>query len=225
MKKLACTLTLGALLAGACASGAGPRTAPEAALPAVATDAMVERDPVPDADEMTATTREERDGSDVVDLTSERPPDPAAAARCQTLLAEVERRDELGLFDEENDEDDEDELSEEEIENYQLEPPPIDGGVMGPDERPTFPAMPDELDVASLQAEELWTAVEECFESGLVTDDEDELDADDEAEMAEFCAELAGLSADEVAEWVAEEGDEVVDEEFGWCELVRPDRQ
>ena len=216
-------LALAALLVGACASGADTRTAPEAAVgaeppaevAAPVADGMADRDmapAMPDADEG-------GEGDDLVELTSRQAPDPAALARCQTVLAEVERRESEGLFDDEGDED-EVELSEEEIERYQHEPPTIDGSVMGTGSRPTFPDMPDEVDLTAVGAEDLFLGLEMCFESGVLQEDE----FDDEG-AAEFCAELAALSAEDVAAWVAEEGDEIVDEEFAWCDLTRPDRQ
>ena len=216
-------LALAALLVGACASGADTRKAPEAAVgvepPAeVVTpvaDGMADGDmasPMQDADEG-------GDGDDLVELTSMQPPDPAVLARCQTVLAEVERRESQGLLDDEGDED-EVELSEEDIERYQHEPPQIDGSVMRAGNRPTFAEMPDEVDLAAVGAEELFLALESCFENGVLQEDE----LDDEGD-AEFCAELAELSAEDVAAWVTEEGDEIVDEEFAWCDLTRPDRQ
>ena len=78
--------------------------------------------------------------------------------------------------------------------------------------------MPDEVDLATVHAEDLFLSLDLCIENGVLAD---ELGDDD----AEFCAELAELSAEDVAEWAAEEGDEIVDEEFAWCDLPRPDRQ
>ena len=77
-------------------------------------------------------------GSDVVELTSSQPPDPAVLARCQALITEVERRESEGLFDDEGDEEDA-ELSEEEIEQYQHEPRAIDGFGDGVGRSPDVP--------------------------------------------------------------------------------------
>ncbi|MEM7286440.1 MAG: hypothetical protein AAF480_08830 [Actinomycetota bacterium] len=205
-KKLLATAAVGAVLVGACASGAGSRTVPEALT--VDAAASVEA----------GGSTSESPPDDVVDLTAAQPPDPAAVARCEAIVGEVERRETQGLLEEEDD--DGVELSEEEIERFQHEPPAVDGGVMGPEERPEHPQMPDRIDLGTVVPEDLFIALEACFENRVLQDG-----FDDEGADAEFCAELAGLSAEEVAEWVAEEGDQVVDEEFAWCELARPDRQ
>ena len=141
--------------------------------------------------------------------------DEAALARCQRIGTEVERREAAGLVD--DDEFEEVELSEEELEQRTIEPLPMEAAVLAPGERPTFATMPDELDVTALDNDGLYRALESCLESGVLGEEGD-------ADMAEFCQELAGLSAEEVAQWATEEGDEIVDEEFGYCDLPRPDR-
>ena len=241
MKKLAAVLTIGAVLTGACAAGTETATAPpfvpeepsaepmsdDSSMSDSMSDASSASGSMSDDSSMsdpmsdTSPLDEVEDERDVVDLAVGQAPDPEAVARCQAVVTELERREANDLLiDDESGE----ELTEEQVEQYQHQAPEIDGSVMGAD-RPTFPDMPAEFDLTAVDQEELFIGVDLCYESGVLADDVDEDDELDEEDMAEFCAELASLSADEVAEWAADEGDEVVDEEFGWCELQRPDRQ
>ncbi len=140
-----------------------------------------------------------------------------ATERCRSLEGELERREEAGELDEFAAGD---ELSEAESEGLVLNPPPLEAEVLAPGERPTFDTMPEHLDLAALDPDGLHLSIESCYETGLLGDDDDQFDEDDE----EFCAEVATLSAEEVAHWVAEEGAEAVDEEFAFCDLARPEQ-
>ncbi|MEM8705643.1 MAG: hypothetical protein AAGE98_04255, partial [Actinomycetota bacterium] len=123
--------------------------------------------------------------------------------------------------DGEPDEDDV-ELTEEELEQqYAPEFPTVDG-VASPDERPALTPM-TAFDPTTATFEELDRLVMFCIENDVVS--EGELFGDGEGEDGEdddWCAEIAGFDIDDVREFAAEEGDDVVREEFGACGLPSP---
>lgn len=94
-------------------------------------------------------------------------PDPT----CQAELAELDRRDAAGEIDWEAIEGDDEEPTDEELASVVITAEPYPGDVATGGERPTFPYFPDRLDVEALSDEDLATAVDTCYEVGLLADE------------------------------------------------------
>ncbi len=193
-------------------------------------------DPVPDAMSTPADDAAMADGevasdsgSDAV-LASEPEADPVAAPsidggdaaslatakqRCVVGLEAMERRIEAEGFEWP---DEGPELSEEELEQILTPEYPNVDGVASPDERAPIELMPA-FDPETVPIPELDHLVGACIEGGIVT--EAELFGEEEGE-GDWCAELAELDADVIAEFAAEEGEDVVRAEFAECGLPDP---
>lgn len=118
------------------------------------------------------------------------------------------------------------ELSEEEREKILIPAIEVADDVADPASRPAIEAMAA-FDANTSPIPEVDALVGACFESGIVTDadiygEDDGGGEGDEGDDEEFCREIAALSAEEVAEFAAEEGEAVVREEFAFCGLEAP---
>ncbi|MEO0492148.1 MAG: hypothetical protein AAF081_01895 [Actinomycetota bacterium] len=139
-----------------------------------------------------------------------------ARERCLAAPAQRDRAYEERGGDDEDD--DEPELTDEELaQTYAPEFPTVDG-VAPPDERPTLtPITP--FDLATAGFDELDLLIGFCIENDVVS--EAELFGEDEGDD-EWCDELAGFPIEEVREFAAEDGEDVVREEFEACGLPNP---
>ena len=172
----------------------------------------------PSAGPMDADTAEDELVARAVALSAAGQVDDDLRRRCIEGIRILDRR-----WDEEGFEypDEGPELSEEELEQSLAPPMPYTDGVAGPDERPALTALAP-YDPQTLPIPQLDRFREACFEHGLVTEAEVYGEDGSEDDHEAWCAELASLSPGEVREFVADEGPEVVDEEFEACDLENP---
>ena len=110
------------------------------------------------------------------------------------------------------------EPSEEELEQMLAPEVGFEDGVAEPGERPAILPMPT-FDPETAPIPQLDVLVAICVEEGFAT--EAELFGD-EAGEEDWCAELAAMPIEEVRAFAAEDGDEVVREEFEACGLQSP---
>ncbi len=139
-----------------------------------------------------------------------------ARQRCMVGFEALERRIEAEGYEwpEEGPE-----LSEEELEQVLTPEYPNVDGVASPDERAPIDLIPA-FDPETVPIPELDHLVGACIEGGVVT--EGELFGDEDDGDGDWCSELAELDADVIAEFAAEEGEDVVRSEFAECGLPDP---
>ena len=181
-----------------------PRTAPDAASEAPAEIAINPTTSSADDQNLAATSPTDASSPAEIDVRQ----------RCLDASRTLERR-----WDEEDFDDpyEEPELSEEELEQTMSAAQPHEDGVAAPGERPELTAMAP-FDPEQIPIPQLDRFVESCFEQGVLSDQDDE-GQDDEGE---WCEELAALPVEEVREFAAEEGDDVVRAEFEECGVPNP---
>ena len=133
--------------------------------------------------------------------------------RCLDTIALLDRRieDEDFHYPEE-----EEELTEEELEQSMAPEVAFVDGVAAPDDRPAIEAMAD-FDAMTMPILQLDRVRDSCFEHGLVTEAEVYPDDDED-----WCDELAGFPVEEVRAFAADEGEDVVREAFEECDLPNP---
>lgn len=146
-------------------------------------------------------------------------PDADLRQRCIDTIRILDRRIDTEGFEYP---DEEPELTEEELEQTMAPEIEFVDGVAAPGDRPAIEPM-GVFDPETAPIPDLDHFRESCFEQGLVT--EEELygpDGGDDDDGDDWCEELAGIPIEEVQEFAAEEGEDVVREEFAACGLPDP---
>ncbi|MEM8745830.1 MAG: hypothetical protein AAGF91_03940 [Actinomycetota bacterium] len=159
----------------------------------------------------------------------------AARLRCRGVGALLEQRMEAEDFEWP---DEGPELSEEDLDRVMAPEYVHVDGVASPDERAMIELIPP-FDPQTVPIPELDRLAMVCIESDIATmdevygedeflddadhgDDEDEFVDDEDDGDDGWCEELASMSADQIAEFAAEDGADVVSEEFAECDLADP---
>ncbi|MEM9521518.1 MAG: hypothetical protein AAGA37_19565 [Actinomycetota bacterium] len=217
-------VAVAAVLAAACGAGAVSDGAAPAPTPSIAINpdepSMAEMDEPTEMDEATDTSA----GAAAISIGPTADASPSlelARARCIAAPPHLE----AALIDRGDDEDDDEEpeLSEEELEQtYAPEFPTVDG-VAAPEDRPVLEAM-GVYDPTTATWEQLDQLIAHCIENDIVSEAELWGEEDEGGEEGEddWCEELASMSAEEIREFAADDGEDLVREEFAACGLPNP---
>ena len=154
----------------------------------------------------------------------------AARQRCRGVGALLEQRMDAEDFEWPDEGPD---LSEEDLDRVMAPEYVHVDGVASPEERATIGLIPP-YDPETVPIPELDRLATVCIEADIATmdeeygedefiDDEGDGDGDDEESDDDgWCEELASLSTDEIAEFAAEDGADIVSDEFAECGLADP---